>query len=118
MSNGFISSRNEPTANIEIRLRTPICFMAWTSARYGTSDGINRCPLPWRARNATGTPATYTEACRKARQGGARRVLLKAAAADYADNRLLLGGAFLLIDLRGIVVAGGLFLTVLWSIGV
>ena len=37
---------------------TPSDFSAQMLARYGTVDGLRRCPSPWRERSATGCPST------------------------------------------------------------
>jgi len=51
-----MSSRIEPTAEIETMRVTPSFFMPQTFARKLMSVGWMRCPRPWRGRNAMRTP--------------------------------------------------------------
>ena len=50
---GAISSRRLPTAPVARMCVTPSDFSAQMLARYGTCDGLRRCPSPCRARSAT-----------------------------------------------------------------
>src|SRR5688572_7710722 len=63
MSSGLYSSFRLPTALAERMYSTPSIFMPKMLARKFSSDGSNRCPAPWRARNATrfprSVPITY-----------------------------------------------------------
>src|SRR6266568_4060429 len=53
---GASSSRRLPTAPLARIWVTPSAFIAKMLARYGTCDGLRRCPSPWRESRAAWTP--------------------------------------------------------------
>ena len=57
-SRGAIDSRRMPVAPEARMCVTPSFFRAKMLARYGTSDGLNWCDRPCRARTAVGWPPT------------------------------------------------------------